>query len=77
VIAIGSVGVAQAFRGEDESVAGSLSLAPLLDHVARGEFDLIALGRVLLSDPAWPTKVREGRLGEIRAYDKADEAQLT
>jgi 2,4-dienoyl-CoA reductase-like NADH-dependent reductase (Old Yellow Enzyme family) len=76
VIAIGSVGVAEAFRDAGGARA-PLSLAPLLDLFARGEFDLIALGRALLSDPAWPTKVRDGRLAEIRYYDKGDEARLT
>ncbi|UAC01938.1 NADH:flavin oxidoreductase [Dactylosporangium vinaceum] len=77
VIAIGSVGVAQAFRGEHEEQAGSLSLAPLLERFDQGEFDLIALGRALLSDPAWPTKLAEDRLSEIHPYDKADETRLT
>jgi 2,4-dienoyl-CoA reductase-like NADH-dependent reductase (Old Yellow Enzyme family) len=36
-----------------------------------------ALGRALLSDPAWPTKLRDGRLTEIRPYDKTDENRLT
>lgn len=76
VVAIGSVGVAQAFRGEDEERASTLSLAPLLELFERGEFDLVALGRAVLSEPAWPTKLREGRLDEIRPYDKADETRL-
>jgi 2,4-dienoyl-CoA reductase-like NADH-dependent reductase (Old Yellow Enzyme family) len=77
VVAIGSVGVAQAFRGETEERASSLSLAPLLELFERGEFDLVALGRALLSEPAWPTKLAEGRSAEIRPYDKADEHRLT
>ncbi|WP_436535693.1 NADH:flavin oxidoreductase [Actinoplanes sp. HUAS TT8] len=76
VVAIGSVGVAQAFRGENEEPAPTLSVGPLLELFERGEFDLVALGRALLSEPAWPTRLREGRLDEIRPYDKADEARL-
>jgi 2,4-dienoyl-CoA reductase-like NADH-dependent reductase (Old Yellow Enzyme family) len=76
-VAIGSVGVPQAFRGEDEERAATLSLAPLLELFERGEFDLIALERALLSDPAWPSKLRDGRLDEISPYDKADESLLT
>nr|WP_232425064.1 NADH:flavin oxidoreductase [Pseudofrankia inefficax] len=76
-IAIGSVGVPVAFHGDDESLAPTLSLAPLLELFHRGEFDLVALARVLLSDPAWTTKLRERRLAEIRAYDAADTARLT
>ncbi|MFI5907948.1 NADH:flavin oxidoreductase [Dactylosporangium sp. NPDC051541] len=76
VIAIGSVGVRQAFRGEHEEQAESLSLAPLLERFEQGEFDLVALGRALLSEPAWPTKLAAGRVADIRPYDKADEARL-
>jgi 2,4-dienoyl-CoA reductase-like NADH-dependent reductase (Old Yellow Enzyme family) len=77
VVAIGSIGVARAFRGENEEPAPTLSVAPLLELFERGEFDLVALGRALLSDPAWPTKLRDGRLTEIRPYDKTDENRLT
>ncbi|EFC83610.1 NADH:flavin oxidoreductase [Frankia sp. EUN1f] len=76
-IAVGSVGVSTAFRGDHEGAAASLSLAPLLELFARGEFDLVGLGRAVLSEPAWTTKLREGRLAEIRPYDKADETRLT
>ncbi|OHV33901.1 12-oxophytodienoate reductase [Pseudofrankia sp. EUN1h] len=76
-IAIGSIGVPTAFRGDHEGAVPTMSLAPLLELFDRGEFDLVALGRVLLSDPAWTTKLRDGRLSEIRAYDQADGSRLT
>ncbi|MCE5337033.1 MAG: FAD-dependent oxidoreductase [Desulfobacteraceae bacterium] len=31
-----------------------------------GQADIIGLGRPLIADPEWPTKVREGRLSELR-----------
>jgi len=34
--------------------------------VARGESELVALGRSLLTDPAWPLKAAHGRESEIR-----------
>lgn len=34
--------------------------------IAEGQADMVALGRQLLADPAWPRKVREGRAREIR-----------
>lgn len=74
-IALGSVGVAAPFLESDAS-ASPLSLAPLLDLFERDEFDLVALGRAVLSEPEWPTKVREARVEEIRTYDKSHEAQL-
>ena len=42
----------------------------------RGEFDLIAVGRALLSDPQWVEKVRDGRRDEIRDFDPAAMAVL-
>jgi 2,4-dienoyl-CoA reductase-like NADH-dependent reductase (Old Yellow Enzyme family) len=38
-----------------------------------GEFDLVAAGRILLGNPAWARLVTEGRLAEIRDYEKAHE----
>ncbi|WP_261569489.1 NADH:flavin oxidoreductase [Frankia gtarii] len=76
-IAIGSVGVPTAFGGGEEGVAATLSLAPLVELFDRGEFDLVGLGRVLLSEPAWTTKLRDRRLSEIRTYDQADNSRLT
>lgn len=35
------------------------------DIVASGKSDMVALGRALLADPAFPNKTREGRLEEI------------
>jgi 2,4-dienoyl-CoA reductase-like NADH-dependent reductase (Old Yellow Enzyme family) len=75
--------VAAPFLGVSEdgkSQAGhqsSLTLAPLVDLLTRGEFDLVALGRAVLADPYWGAKVADGRLAEIRPYDKSADAQLT
>ncbi|MEV5754660.1 NADH:flavin oxidoreductase [Actinoallomurus sp. NPDC052308] len=35
------------------------------ERLERGEFDLVAVGRSLIADPAWPTKIREGRLDDL------------
>jgi 2,4-dienoyl-CoA reductase-like NADH-dependent reductase (Old Yellow Enzyme family) len=77
VIAVGSVGVPSAFRapeGEDEQP--TLSLAPLIDLLDRGEFDLVALGRASLADPQWADKLADRRLSEIRPYDKSADSVL-
>lgn len=80
VIAIGSVGVGAPFMSvTDDASSGrarSLSLAPLVDLVNRGEFDLIALGRACLADPHWAAKVSSGRLADIRLYNKSADAFL-
>jgi 2,4-dienoyl-CoA reductase-like NADH-dependent reductase (Old Yellow Enzyme family) len=75
-IALGSVGVTTPFREEPGAGDQSLNLAPLLELFDQGEFDLVALGRALLSEPQWPTKLRNGELDSIRPYDKTADAQL-
>lgn len=37
-----------------------------MERLARGEFDLVAVGRPLLQDPAWLEKVRQGRTVETK-----------
>ncbi|HEY0937093.1 MAG TPA: hypothetical protein VGD91_25565 [Trebonia sp.] len=82
MIAVGSVGVAAPFLEvtEDGKTTArpqpSLTLAPLVDLFHRGEFDLVALGRAVLADPAWAPKLADGRLGEIRPYGKSAAATL-
>jgi 2,4-dienoyl-CoA reductase-like NADH-dependent reductase (Old Yellow Enzyme family) len=83
VVAVGSVGVAAPFLGvadDGKSPAEgqpTLSLAPLVDLLTRGEFDLVAVGRAVLADPQWGAKVADRRLAEIRPYDKSAEATLS
>ncbi|MDX6419908.1 MAG: hypothetical protein QOG28_4528 [Trebonia sp.] len=83
VIAVGSVGVAAPFLGVSDDGRSpadsqqSLTLAPLVDLLTRGEFDLVALGRAVLADPYWGAKVADGRLAEIRAYEKSAGATLS
>lgn len=77
VIAVGSVGVAAAFRAaEGESAAPTLSLRPLVSLLERGEFDLIATGRAVLADPNWAAKLSPARLPDIRPYDKTADQVL-
>ncbi len=45
-------------------------LEELAQRFDRGEFDLVAVGRPLLSDPEWLEKVRAGRLSELKPYSK-------
>ena len=71
-ITVGSVGLDTdmnaAFRGKDAAVQ---SLDKITALVASGEVDLEAVGRSLLMDPQWARKVREGRLGELKAFEAA------
>jgi len=61
-VSVGSVGLDgdffRAFRGHS---AGAAGVEKLVERMERDEFDLIAIGRILLSDPRWPEKVRTGR----------------
>lgn len=74
-IALGSIGVNSPFM-EADSETPSLSLEKLMELYERGEFDLVGLGRAVLSDPEWTRKLREGKLDEIRAYEKEHEKEL-
>jgi 2,4-dienoyl-CoA reductase-like NADH-dependent reductase (Old Yellow Enzyme family) len=66
-ITVGSVGlegdVSTFFtKGSGSGIASLDSLIPKLENQ---EFDLVAIGRALLSDPAWVNKIKEGRLEEL------------
>lgn len=41
----------------------------LVGRLEEGEFDLVAVGRALLTDPDWPQKVKEGRYAELQPFD--------
>lgn len=76
-ISVGSVGLSSdffsAFGGQSSAVSG---LELLVERMERGEFDLIAVGRVLLSDPQWAAKVKGGRIAELAEFNPAAMAEL-
>ncbi|WP_323637187.1 NADH:flavin oxidoreductase [Pectobacterium polaris] len=76
-ISVGSVGLTSdffaAFGGEG---SGTAALDNLYARMEREEFDLIAVGRVLLSDAQWVQKVRSGQTDKLRGFDAADLAVL-
>ena len=69
-VTVGSVGLDNefigTFKGEQSGVTG---VERLLDRMERDEFDLVAVGRALLGDPEWATKVFEGRTDELLPFD--------
>jgi 2,4-dienoyl-CoA reductase-like NADH-dependent reductase (Old Yellow Enzyme family) len=70
-ITVGSVGLSRDLFSDFEGGASNVnvqSLEELARRYARGDFDLVALGRVLLADPAWLVKVRDGRMDQLRPY---------
>ncbi|SFM48279.1 2,4-dienoyl-CoA reductase [Paenibacillus sp. 1_12] len=68
-ITVGSIGLDNdflaAFKGEG---AGTSNVDTLIDKLGSNEFDLVAVGRALLIDPAWATKIREGRTDELTPF---------
>ena len=73
-MAVGSVGLDNdVISSQHQGLSsGAASLDKLEAMLERGEFDLVGIGRALISDPDWVAKVREGRLGELRGFDVAD-----
>jgi len=68
-ISVGSVGLhgdfLHVFSGQHSEPA---SLDGLIARMERDEFDLIAVGRALITDPDWANKVAAGRLGELTPF---------
>jgi 2,4-dienoyl-CoA reductase-like NADH-dependent reductase (Old Yellow Enzyme family) len=76
-ISVGSVGLSgdflAAFGGESSR---SVGLEQLVKRMERDEFDLIAVGRALLSDPDWVKKIRQGRETELKGFELSALAEL-
>jgi 2,4-dienoyl-CoA reductase-like NADH-dependent reductase (Old Yellow Enzyme family) len=76
-ITVGSVGLSgefiAAFGGESSQPA---SLDELMRRFNRGDFDLVGVGRALISDPDWVLKVRDDRAAELSNFSPADLATL-
>ncbi|UQZ37230.1 12-oxophytodienoate reductase [Paenibacillus sp. PK3_47] len=64
-ITVGSVGLNSEFVNAVTEKNEEDNLERLLEKLENGEFDLVAVGRALISDPAWPAKVQSGRRDEI------------
>lgn len=69
-ISVGSVGLAgdflNVFSGDTAEPAG---IDGLIERMERGEFDLIAVGRALITEPDWVELVRKGQSDKLRAFD--------
>ncbi|MFM1654596.1 NADH:flavin oxidoreductase [Brevibacillus sp. B_LB10_24] len=69
-ITVGSVGLDTEFMSFFTEGKGSdiTKIDGLIERLERGEFDLVAIGRALLADPAWASKIRDGRLDELLPF---------
>lgn len=79
VIAVGSVTLGNDFK----SAGGKILAEPAPEQldmihqcIERGDFDLIAIGRALLANPDWAHIVRDGRLDDLKAFEKRMIEQL-
>ncbi|GIF69437.1 oxidoreductase [Asanoa ishikariensis] len=68
-ITVGSVGLTRDFL----RVGGPETVSGLVERLTGGEFDLVALGRILLANPGWATHAAAGRLEAIADYRKSHE----
>jgi len=76
-ITVGSIGLSdeftKAFRGESSEPQ---PIDALVNRFEKGEFDLVAIGRVLLADPDWVQKVKEGRTSDLIGFRSQHLKQL-
>jgi 2,4-dienoyl-CoA reductase-like NADH-dependent reductase (Old Yellow Enzyme family) len=76
-ITVGSVGLSSDFIGAFAGASSEPnSLDELLHRLDRGDFDLVAVGRPLLSDPFWTKKIHEGDTGDLKGFSKEALGQL-
>lgn len=78
-ISVGSVGISRDLletfaSDEPASITG---IEDLCKRMEADEFDFIAIGRALISDPDWAFKVRDGREREIKPYSPQALLELT
>jgi len=69
-ISVGSVGLSVDFMATlvDGENAAAQNFDGLVRRIEKGEFDCIAVGRALLGDPAWATKVKSGEFDAISGF---------
>ena len=69
-ITVGSVGLDSDFlRSYTGKVSNKAPIDALLKRLEADEFELVAVGRALLSDPEWANKVQQGREAEIVGFE--------
>ncbi|MBT7641823.1 MAG: NADH:flavin oxidoreductase [Rhodobiaceae bacterium] len=70
-ITVGSVGLTGDFVG---GMGGESSQAApidgLIERLEKDEFDLVGVGRALLSDPEWANKIKAGNFDQLKAFER-------
>ena len=67
-VTVGSVGLNGVFTSFDK--AENDDIQELVNRLENEEFDLVAVGRPLLTDPAWAKKMQEGRTEDLVPFTK-------
>ncbi len=68
-ITVGSVGLNTDFlQGFGSGAEKAANLDQLVSRLEQGEFDLVAVGRALLQDPHWGSKLRQGQLDTLESF---------
>lgn len=78
-ITVGSVGLDNSFIDffTEGKGAKTTSLMPLIERLQKKEFDIVAVGRALLADPAWATKTQQNRTDELIPFELGAERTLS
>ena len=76
-ISVGSVGLTSEFFGAFKGEASSIGpIDDLIRRMEADEFDMIAVGRALITDPNWVKKIQSGANDELLGFNAADLAAL-
>ncbi|MBC2667748.1 NADH:flavin oxidoreductase [Novosphingobium piscinae] len=77
-ISVGSVGLNGDFlRTFSDQHASTAGIGDLIQRMERDEFDMIAVGRALITNPHWVRQVREGRVDELLPFTSQALAELS
>jgi len=70
-MAVGGVGLSENLFASFETGGASVerNWFDAAERIARGEFDMLALGRALIADPDWPRKVADGQQPDAYSRD--------
>ncbi|WP_042458813.1 NADH:flavin oxidoreductase [Neobacillus dielmonensis] len=77
-IAVGSVGINRAYLSNQDHADRTIvdNLALIDEKIKAGEYDFVAVGRAVLADPEWATKLKNGQLDRVKHYTKESENYL-
>ncbi|WP_200893393.1 NADH:flavin oxidoreductase [Paenibacillus terrae] len=78
-ITVGSVGLDGEFTSlfTEGKGANNVGIDGLVQRLENEEFDLVAVGRSLMVDPAWAKKIRKGRIDELIPFTSEATKVLT